>query len=852
MGHVRDVPGVQHVVGPDRDVAEVVERLRDGGSVIVVGALGSGKSFFARAVASRFQSLGQRPVLVRAAAPLAGIVFGALHASGDPRIERLWEGEKAVGADPLILIIDDANALDPASIDIVGRAIYTGQVRALLSVTSDPATGSQAIPPAITDLWLGGAAARYDLHQLDAGAAEELLTEFDPRGSIDSVARTVLAVRAGGSRMLLRELAVDALEEIEAGRDPLDPGREVPAGSRLSDAVAIALGGYTDELLLALALVGRLRGIEFATACLCIQPHLLETLIARKAIRADDTAAQGLFASVLLAQEAERRLAPGRLQEALDHTVRRALESPDLPAGRAIDRVIASNWLSRHPGVPGADEVDVAVRCRILSSAARSANGRGRADIALAYVRLGLETDGCPALHIEASRALARLGRIDDAQAELRRHAPCEIPTPDLRRLVRWWGSLAVWMPGAETLDAIETWLRDGGVDDPSVLCELDVHRAELACLDVDWAAARTRAEAVLAVTGVHTLARLRSAIIIGLASAELGDRDTAARAFGDAARGNRDLLTGRSISVLAELAVICFEAIGSLVLARPMPAAVTRLREAMRLAAERDDRGAIALAGVVQGIVLTTTAAQDAEAVREFAAALRRFDRIEFAAWRPIVMVMQASCLARSGRLAQARAVAESIDESQLARHRLYRSLRLGMQAELLHAQGDFAGAAAAVQAAIDERSLGGEAPATSELERQTLARFVRAAETGAPVPGITLDLDSGGLMVPSPAGDGGGSTSGAGRHDAVGFTGAAGPATTTDAAPELTGREHEIALLVARQLSNKEIAQRLFLSVRTVESHVYTARGKLGARSRRELGRLVAGAEIGAVRDR
>ncbi|MGD8169762.1 response regulator transcription factor [Herbiconiux sp. P16] len=60
-----------------------------------------------------------------------------------------------------------------------------------------------------------------------------------------------------------------------------------------------------------------------------------------------------------------------------------------------------------------------------------------------------------------------------------------------------------------------------------------------------------------------------------------------------------------------------------------------------------------------------------------------------------------------------------------------------------------------------------------------------------------------------------------------------------------ELTDREHEIAMLVARQLSNKEIAQRLFLSVRTVESHVYTARGKLGARSRRELGRLVSGGD-------
>ncbi|KQT98125.1 helix-turn-helix transcriptional regulator [Sanguibacter sp. Leaf3] len=55
------------------------------------------------------------------------------------------------------------------------------------------------------------------------------------------------------------------------------------------------------------------------------------------------------------------------------------------------------------------------------------------------------------------------------------------------------------------------------------------------------------------------------------------------------------------------------------------------------------------------------------------------------------------------------------------------------------------------------------------------------------------------------------------------------------------LTTREREVAVLAGRGLSNREIAGRLFLSVRTVESHVYLARRKLGAASRRDLaGRL------------
>lgn len=55
------------------------------------------------------------------------------------------------------------------------------------------------------------------------------------------------------------------------------------------------------------------------------------------------------------------------------------------------------------------------------------------------------------------------------------------------------------------------------------------------------------------------------------------------------------------------------------------------------------------------------------------------------------------------------------------------------------------------------------------------------------------------------------------------------------------LTGREREVVMLLGEGLSNSDIATRLFVSVRTVESHVYKAMAKTGTASRDELAALL-----------
>ena len=70
----------------------------------------------------------------------------------------------------------------------------------------------------------------------------------------------------------------------------------------------------------------------------------------------------------------------------------------------------------------------------------------------------------------------------------------------------------------------------------------------------------------------------------------------------------------------------------------------------------------------------------------------------------------------------------------------------------------------------------------------------------------------------------------------------GASTPALRQASEPlPLTDREAEIVMLIGEGLSNRAVAERLTVSVRTVESHIYRAMLKTGTTSRDELAALL-----------
>jgi DNA-binding CsgD family transcriptional regulator len=106
-----------------------------------------------------------------------------------------------------------------------------------------------------------------------------------------------------------------------------------------------------------------------------------------------------------------------------------------------------------------------------------------------------------------------------------------------------------------------------------------------------------------------------------------------------------------------------------------------------------------------------------------------------------------------------------------------------------------------------------------------------------------LAAEAASGAAAAFSRAGDRRAATAAQRRASALGAEceGAVTPGLVREAAVPLSGREREIAMLAAEGMTSKDIAERLYLSVRTVNNHLQHAYAKLGVSSRAGLARAL-----------
>jgi DNA-binding CsgD family transcriptional regulator len=106
-----------------------------------------------------------------------------------------------------------------------------------------------------------------------------------------------------------------------------------------------------------------------------------------------------------------------------------------------------------------------------------------------------------------------------------------------------------------------------------------------------------------------------------------------------------------------------------------------------------------------------------------------------------------------------------------------------------------------------------------------------------------LAAEAASGAAQAFSRAGDRRAATASLRRAGALGAAceGAVTPGLVREAAVPLSGREREIAMLAAEGMTSKDIAERLYVSVRTVNNHLQHAYAKLGVSNRAELARAL-----------
>jgi len=864
------------LVGRERELATVHAALEPGAAgAVVAGSPGSGKTAVAARAVQTARERGRATLWVSATSAARGIPFGAMAAlaPGEPRpsmgeaqllaamaaeLEVRGEG----GVRPLVCI-DDAHLLDGSSAALVHHLVSTARASALLTTTPWHPTCD-----ALSALWKDGGAAWIELEDLAPGSVEELLCSV-LGGPVDGALAHRLRRASGGNPHLLRELIVAARAEGALGRVD-DLWRQVaplPLGDRLERLVGERVDRLPDaprEVVDHIAL-GQPLELSFLERLCGLDPIVIaeQSGVVEVVSEGRRTVVQGaypVYAEVLSRRVGalRARRASSRLADSLALT----------PLRRRGDELRLARWRL------GAGET---IDSRLALAAAAQAMADGDHDLCLQLADVAWTAGGGFAASAQAAQALMWQGSADRA-GEWFGRAAAEAPDRPSRQWVALARAANLFL-GQGLTHAADLVLAQGEreSDEPVALFAplralMSVNRGRIA--DAVELAGDVGSDS----GGVGVLA---SAAAETAALAWAGRPADALRRSDEVEAVTRELSPPPELSQLVQVGRCT-----ALEVAGRFDEAGRLAREEYRRALDDGDDGRRAAWAFATGRALVREG-RVGESIGWLADAVAVI-RAEPGRVSPLIV---GPCLAT---LAEAQALAGEVDaaaaalvesasaierDSYIAQHGLAEAwvaaargeLERGRElaAEVADRAAGLGARVAEARALVDLGRLGGGDDGIAErLERlvaglqggllPTWARASRALADGSAdrLESVGSELAH---VLPLLAAELLGAASDAygreHRRAAAAVTAtrarllaeACGVRSTPllqglqAAAAELTAREREISALAAHGSTNREIADQLVVSVRTVENHLHRVFAKAGVSSRRDLSVVV-----------
>ncbi|WP_326545751.1 LuxR C-terminal-related transcriptional regulator [Mycolicibacterium sp. ND9-15] len=855
------------LAGRDGELA-TIRRATTGGAnksgVVIVGAAGVGKTRLAREVLRLAECAGERTNWIVGTESARALPLGAFTALISdtisdplPNVRHLINSLVAQQRHGRTLIgVDDAHLLDGLSAHVVHQLAQTRAARLVVTLRS----GADE-PDAITALWKDGLLARLDLAPLSAEAARSMI-EDTLGGVLDARSAQRFWKLTGGNALFLRQLVKD---QIAAGRMRLRAGvwmwdGEVAVSQSISDMVGRQLRQLTPEVALVVDTLSQCEPLAVDVLCDVVDQADLEVAERMRLVTIERSGgalvarlAHPLFGELRRAAAGEiylskirGRLAARLAQESepdMQATVRRALLAleSDQPPDPQVCLQAAQHAMTL---------LDLELADRFATAAAEAG---------------APEAPGIRALN------LFLLGRGAQAEEVLRRNV-----IDDSEGMHRWTilrAANLMWMLGRIS-DAADVLA--GLAAEPESTAERFARMAAEAC--VDAASARCEAAAEKATVALESglltdFDAIMASVALTMALGALGRADDLTAVAQSAL--NRAMTSFQASHMRFWFASVYARACR---LTGRIDECAAMVRRVADSAGEIPSLAYANLASLLGNAELMRGNARAAcKLLHEALAGVQRHDVTSG--------LGPATCFALAeahAKLGEGAAAEEAINQARASVPPDY----LFMQTALGVATGWSLVANGCVTEAIDTvRSAASEAWARDQPTHE-VACYQAAAQWGDSSNRIRVRQLADELRLPLAdavarhveslaASDGEGllaaaeayaeigdraAAADAAAQAAVAFTrdqqrrrglyaaavakelsdacgGLCTPALRSPASQPLTGRQREIVEFVVAGLSNREIANRLVMSVRSVEGHIYRACQRVGASSREEL---------------